>query len=111
MSSLLGDLKYSLRVLGRNPGFATAALLTLALGIGANTAIFSVVNSILFRPLPLPNPKRLVVLCEENHRSQVSASPHRRTSRTGLAKARCSRSWEWDGIGRSFSRPKTEARD
>ena len=66
MSSLLGDLKYSLRVLARNPGFAAAALLTLALGIGANTAIFSVVNSILFRPLPFPNAERLVVLCEEN---------------------------------------------
>jgi putative ABC transport system permease protein len=66
MSSLLGDLKYSLRVLGRNPGFAAAALLTLALGIGANTAIFSVVNSILFRPLSLPNAHRLAILCEDN---------------------------------------------
>jgi len=66
MSSLLGDLKYGLRVLARNPGFATAALLTLALGIGANTAIFSVVNSVLFRSLPLSNAERLLVLCEEN---------------------------------------------
>jgi putative ABC transport system permease protein len=66
MGKSWGDLRYSFRILARNPGFSAVAILTLALGIGANTAIFSVVNSILFRPLPFPDADRLVVLCEEN---------------------------------------------
>ena len=66
MSNSWGDLKYSLRILGRNPAFAAVAIITLALGIGANTAIFSVVNSVLFRPLPFPDSERLMVLCEQN---------------------------------------------
>jgi putative ABC transport system permease protein len=60
------DLRYAVRNVARSPGFSVVAVLTLALGIGANTAIFSVVDGILLRPLPFPDSERLVALCETN---------------------------------------------
>ena len=62
MRSLLQSLRYTIRVLGRNPGFTAVAVLSLALGIGANTAIFSLLNALLFRDLPVWQPERLVEL-------------------------------------------------
>jgi predicted permease len=65
MPRLADDLRYGLRLLARAPAFAALAILTLALGVGANTAIFSVVDSLLIRPLPYPDPDRLVLVWED----------------------------------------------
>jgi len=78
LPALIRDLRYALRMLARNPGFACVSVLALALGIGANTAIFTVLNSVLLQPLHFSKPEQLIVVRERNLKAgfpQFSVSP------------------------------------
>src|SRR5271155_865812 len=71
MGTLWQDLHYGVRMLRRNPGFAIVAILTLAIGIGANVAIFGIVNGVLLHPLPFPDSDRIVTLWETDANRNV----------------------------------------
>jgi len=73
MGVLIQDLRYAVRLLLKNPGFTLVAILTLAIGIGANTAIFSVVDGVLLRPLPYPEPDKLIALSEKTANFESSS--------------------------------------
>ncbi len=88
MATLASDVRYAVRSMRRNPGFTAVAVAALALGIGANTAIFSVVNGVILRPLPFRDPDRLVRLCESypdgSHNSSVSIPKYMAWSHNGV---------------------------
>jgi predicted permease len=103
MGALLHDLRFSLRTLSRSPAVATVAILTLALGIGANTAIFGVVHSVLLRPIPYRDPSRLVRVASVNPSLAVADS--RSSAKNILDWQRQSTAFEdlacfqeWDGV-------------
>src|SRR5246127_1624796 len=75
LETLWRDARHAARMLRKNPSYATVIILTLALGIGANTAIFSVVNSVLLKPLPFKDPNRLVIIWEIDTKNRASNSP------------------------------------
>jgi predicted permease len=72
METLLQDLRYGARILSKNPGFTLTAVVTLSLGVGVNTAIFSLINAVLLRPLPYPQPERIMTIWEESAAAGVA---------------------------------------
>src|SRR5690348_13162641 len=85
MHSVWRDLKYGLRTLTRNPGFTLVAVLSLALGIGANTAIFTLTNAVFLNPLPVREPARVLEVYTVDHSTTVTTSAGVLPTRTPMS--------------------------
>ena len=92
LEEIAQDIRYGLRTLAKSYGFTTVAVLTLALGIGANSAIFSFVDGVLLKPLPYPDPERILQVWESRPAAGTTACP-RPTSWIGSTRAMCLRRW------------------
>jgi hypothetical protein len=91
------DVRYALRALCKSPGFATVAVLTLSLGVGANTAIFTLINALMLRSLPVPNPRTAVAGCDDARR-RTPISSQRLALIPGCPRAcRSARDLRWCG--------------
>ena len=86
---LLHDVRHALRLLVREPGFTAAAVLTLALGVGANVAVFAVVNATLLRPLPYPDADRVVIVEHRDRRTGIIRHDDAAWSATPGARSSC----------------------
>jgi hypothetical protein len=95
VSSFVRDARHAIRMLVHSPGFSLIALLTFALGIGANTAVFSVFNGVLLRPLPYPEPDRITMIWLDNRRlairEDITSFPNYRDWRESSTRWRLSR--------------------
>jgi putative ABC transport system permease protein len=103
MDAFRQDLHFALRQLRRSPGYAVAAAVTLALGIGANTAIFSLVDAALLRPLPFPDASRLVLLWESRPGSGFAQLPLSFPTFSDVRE----QAWSLEGLAAWTSQPET----
>ena len=109
-SGIAADLRHALRAIRLNRSFSAIVVLTLAIGIGSCTAVFSIVNALLFGSLPYPNPEQLTLVWETDARQRESRIHRRatRSTRTGRKKRGASRRWASGSTGPTTSRPTQE---